>query len=371
MNRPQPDAPGDSRRVRVLVVEDSATVRARIVATLRTDPGIEVVGEARDGQTGIDLCVSLRPDVVTMDMMLPGIDGLAAVQHLMQRCPTPILVISSASNRAGFVDTLAALAAGAVDVLDKPDGSLTGGDEAWDRNFLATVKLVAKIRVITHLGLRRPAGPVTTPVPPPRADPGHPYSVVAIGASTGGPTAVADVLRGLPTAFALPVLLVLHVSDSFGVAFAGWLEDVTGRPVRLATGGESVAAGSGKVIMAPPGRHLAVSQGTVRLTHEPERHSCRPSVDVLFESLATDYGPGVAACLLTGMGRDGAGGLLNVHRAGGLTIAQDEATSAVFGMPGEAVALGAAQHVLPIDQIGPALGRLTAKPIDSTKVERS
>jgi two-component system, chemotaxis family, protein-glutamate methylesterase/glutaminase len=345
------------RRVRVLVVEDSATVRARIVAALRADPGIEVVGGATDGHTAIELCKALRPDVVTMDMMLPGISGLAAVEHLMQHCPTPILVISAANNRAGFVDTFAALTAGAVDVLDKPDATVAGSSEAWDRHLLATVKLVAKIPVITHIGPNpgRPAQ-LGSPLRPDR--PGR-YSIVAIGASTGGPTAVATVLGGLPQSFALPVLLVMHVSEYFGAAFASWLEDVTGRRVRLASTGQPVSSAAGEVIMAPPGLHLTVQDGLMLLTRAPERHSCRPSVDVLFESLSRGYGSSVAACLLTGMGRDGATGLLEIHRSGGLTLAQDEATSVVYGMPGEAVRLGAAQHVLPIDRIGPALSRLT------------
>jgi two-component system, chemotaxis family, protein-glutamate methylesterase/glutaminase len=364
------------RRVLVLVVEDSLTVRARIVATLRSDPAIEVIGEARDGESGIEMCLRLRPDVVTMDMMLPGISGLEAVQYLMRRCPTPILVISAPGNRAGFIDTLAALAAGAVDVLDKPDAT-TQSNEAWDRHLLSTVKLVAKIRVITHFGAAAgsiPSARVPRAVDSSPAHPAHPahqkptgrFAMVAIGASTGGPTAVSQVLRDLPTSFALPVLLVLHVSESFGTAFAEWLQDVTERTVRLATHGEPVESGAGQVIMAPPGIHLMVRHGMLILNNGPERHSCRPSVDVLFESLAREPGPRVAACLLTGMGKDGASGLLEIQRSGGLTIAQDEATSAVFGMPGEAVRLRAADHVLPIDQIGPALARLTMNPAEQT-----
>lgn len=348
--------------IRVLVVEDSRTVRARIVAALRSDPVFEVVGEAGDGESAIRECERLRPDVVTMDMMLPGLSGLAATEHLMQHCPTPILVISSADNRAGFIETMSALEAGAVDVLEKPLGrDARGGDDAWDREFLSTVRLVSRIKVIRRIGHH---GPVPSPRTPqtsaPRPDPSHPYTVAAIGASTGGPTAVASVLRGLPAGFILPILLVLHVHESFGHAFASWLGEVTHRPVRLATSGEPLAhVRPGEVVMAPPGRHLRVRGGTLLLTDEPERHSCRPSVDVLFESLAQSHGPRVAACLLTGMGRDGAAGLLQIDQHGGLTIAQDEATSAVFGMPGEAVRLGAAQHVLAVDAIGPALGRLT------------
>ncbi|GAA3622276.1 chemotaxis-specific protein-glutamate methyltransferase CheB [Kineosporia mesophila] len=347
------------RTIRVLVVEDSRTVRARIVAALRSDPAIEVVGEAADGTAAIDECTRLRPDVVTMDMMLPGMTGLAATEHLMQHCPTPILVISSADNRAGFIDTIAALDAGAVDVLEKPVGrDPDGGNDAWDREFLRTVKLVSKIKVIRRVGHR--GLPAPRPAEAPTPDPAHPYTVAAIGASTGGPTAVATVLRTLPVTFALPLLLVLHVHESFGVAFANWLQEVTERPVHLAISGEPLSrVGPGEVVMAPPGQHLRVQGSTLILTSEAERHSCRPSVDILFESLALSHGPRVAAVLLTGMGRDGATGLLEIDRQGGLTIAQDEATSAVFGMPGEAVRLGAAQHVLGIDAIGPALGRLT------------
>lgn len=352
----------EGKRIRVLVVEDSRTVRTRIVAALRSDPAFEVVGEAGDGHTAIDECERLRPDVVTMDMMLPGLSGLAATEHLMQHCPTPILVISSADNRAGFIETIAALDAGAVDVLDKPLGrNAEGGNDAWDREFLRTVRLVSKIRVIRRIGHH--ATVVSSRVPEARApqpDPGHPYTVAAIGASTGGPTAVATVLRSLPMKFALPLLLVLHVHESFGDAFASWLAEVTDRRVRLAVSGEPLSGvRPGEVVMAPPGRHLRVQGNVMLLTEEPERHSCRPSVDVLFESLATSHGPRVAACLLTGMGRDGAAGLLQIDQHGGLTIAQDESTSTVFGMPGEAVRLGAAQHVLGIDAIGPALGRLT------------
>ncbi|GLY17634.1 chemotaxis-specific protein-glutamate methyltransferase CheB [Kineosporia rhizophila] len=352
----------DGRPIRVLVVEDSRTVRARIVAALRSDPAFEVVGEAGDGETAIQECQRLRPDLVTMDMMLPGLSGLAATEQLMQHCPTPILVISSADNRAGFIDTIAALDAGAVDVLDKPLGrDTTGGNDAWDREFLRTCRLVSRIRVIRRIGHHASVPAARTPEPlPPQADPSHPYSLVAIGASTGGPTAVATVLRTLPATFALPILLVLHVHESFGNAFASWLAEATDRRVRLAVSGEPLTnVRPGEVVMAPPGRHLRVRSNTLLLTDEPERHSCRPSVDVLFESLAQSHGPRVAACLLTGMGKDGAAGMLEIDRTGGLTIAQDEATSVVFGMPGEAVRLGGAQHVLPIDRIGPALGRLT------------
>jgi two-component system chemotaxis response regulator CheB len=179
-----------------------------------------------------------------------------------------------------------------------------------------------------------------------------------VGASTGGPGALVELLRHLPADFQLPILLVLHIGEPFGMAFADWLDGQTQRPVAFARDGEPLFAAKGRVLMAPPDRHLVVRGGQVHLTHDPERHSCRPSVDVLFESVAREIGPGAVGCLLTGMGRDGAAGLLDIRRAGGLTIAQDEATCVVWGMPREAVLLDAAERVLPLREIAPALAEL-------------
>lgn len=350
------------KRIRVLVVEDSLTVRRRICDVLAADPEIELVGEAADGKEAIDLCRERRPDIVTMDMILPVMSGLAATEYIMAHCPTPILVVSSSFNRGELFKTYDALAAGAVDVLEKPTGTEPEG--AWERNLLTQVKLVSKIRVITHPRLRlanfgRPSVPATTTavaaLPSERR-----AAVLAIGASTGGPAAIVEVLSGLPAAFRKPVLLVLHISEPFGVAFADWLDGQTERRVAYARDGDAVAALGGTVAMAPPGRHLAVVDRRLRLTADAERHSCRPSVDVLFESVAREYGSAAAAVLLTGMGKDGAAGLLAIRRAGGLTIAQDEVSSVVYGMPREAVVLGAAERVLPLRDIGPAIGALPA-----------
>jgi two-component system chemotaxis response regulator CheB len=181
---------------------------------------------------------------------------------------------------------------------------------------------------------------------------------VCVGASTGGPQAVAEVLRALPREFHLPVLLVLHINEPFGSTFADWLGRQLGREVRYPHDGEAVNAAAGRVVMAPPGQHLEVRDGLLRLGRGPELHSCRPSVDVLFDSVARAYGPAAAGCLLTGMGRDGADGLLAIRDAGGRTIAQDEATSVVYGMPREAALRGAAQLVLPVGRIGPTLAAL-------------
>ena len=349
------------KRIRVMVAEDSLTVRRHLVELFSSDPEFEIVGEAEDGKQAIELCQRLRPDVITMDMMMPVMTGLAATEFIMAHCPTPILIVSSSTNRGELFRTYDALSAGAVDVLEKPDGFDVDG--SWERRLLDATRLVSRIRVITHprarlAGAARPPGFVQPPVSRTATS----LRVVAIGASTGGPGAIVEVLRALPAQFQLPILLVLHINEPFGAAFAEWLDGQTSRRVAHPNDGDAVSSLVGKVAMAPGGQHLVVRGGRLHLTMDPERHSCRPSVDVLFESVAQEYGAAAAAVLLTGMGRDGAAGLLGVRQAGGVTIAQDEATSVVFGMPKEAIELGAAAQILPLGEIGPALVALESNP---------
>jgi two-component system, chemotaxis family, protein-glutamate methylesterase/glutaminase len=347
------------KRLRVLVVEDSLTVRRRLCEVLTSDPSIEIVGEAADGKVAIEMCQRLKPDVMTLDMMLPVMTGVAATEYIMAHVPTPILIVSSSTNRAELFKTYDALAAGAVDVLEKPRGDET--DDAWERSLISSVKLVAKIKVITHLRARRNLSP--SPLPPRSEENAREGDfgacrIVALGASTGGPGALVEVLRGLPPKLTVPVLMVIHIDEPFSAAFADWLDGQTTHRVAYAREGERLDSLGGRVVMAPPGHHLVARRGHLHLTTDQTRHSCRPSVDVLFESLARECGEGVVASLLTGMGRDGAAGLLDIRRAGGFTIAQDEATSIVYGMPREAALLGAAERILPLDDIGPTIGRI-------------
>lgn len=352
-------------KTRVLVVEDSLTIRKRLVEVLAADPDLEVVGEAEDGKRGIELCQALRPDVVTLDMMLPLLSGLAATEFIMAYCPTPILVVSASTNRGELFKTYEALAAGALEVLDKPLGDEL--DDGWERRLVSTVKLLSRIKVITHPRVRLgpmglpPGGPGSFEPAPKSAAP-QPQGrlrAVAIGVSTGGPAALIELLRGLPHGFPLPILLVIHIGRLFAPAFAEWLDGQSPIRVAYARDGDPLPpVGQGRVLMASPDTHLVLERGKLRLTGGPERYSCRPSVDVLFESVARELGGDCAACLLTGMGKDGAEGLLAVRRAGGRTIAQDEATSVVFGMPREAILLGAAEQILPLDKVAPALGAL-------------
>lgn len=355
---------------RVLVVEDSVTVRRRLCELLDKDPELEVVGEAGDGKRGIELCEQLRPDVVTLDMVLPTMTGVEVTEYIMGHCPTPILIVSASTNRGELFHTYDALAAGAVEVFEKPTG--TEQDEDWERRFVDTVKLVARVKVITHprarlraiSQARRTKAPPSSERRPTSERPPAPHGaepsrvpVVAIGASTGGPGAIVEVLRALSADLPAAILFVIHIDEPFSAAFAEWLDGQIRLPVRYAQDGETLSSLRGRVTIAPPGHHLTVVDGKLRLTSEAERHSCRPSIDVLFESLARGDARSVVACLLTGMGRDGAAGLLAVRKAGGATIAQDEASSVVYGMPREAALLGAADEILPLDTIGPALAR--------------
>jgi two-component system chemotaxis response regulator CheB len=342
--------------IRVLVVEDSLTVRQHLIEILSRAPELEVVGQAADGRRAVELTLAIRPDVITLDLVLPDMNGLAATEQIMARVPTPILIVSASFNRGAMFDTYKALAAGAVDVLDKPRN---GDDADWEQRFVAAVRMVSRIKVITHLRARIPA-PVPEPAGP-CTDPGAPSTdparaeIIALGASTGGPGALVTVIGAIAPITPIPIVVVLHIDAAFARSFADWLGVQTARTVQLAQDGERVSGSPGRVLFAPSGHHAVVERGLVRLTSDPPRHHCRPSIDMLFESIAIEYGPRAAAGLLTGMGRDGATGLLAIRQAGGFTVAQDEATSIVYGMPREAAMCGAADRIAPLHEIGPML----------------
>lgn len=340
-----------SRSLRILIAEDSLTVRRRLADAFSADPGCAVAGEASDGERAFELCQRLRPDVVTLDLALPVMDGVELTRRIMAHCPTPIVVFSAAENRARGLRLLDALSAGAVDAMEKPAHYLSGD---WTGELLARVKLAARVPAITH-----PLGRLRLEPEPPRDLPAR---VVTIGASTGGPAAMKEILRRLPREFPLPILLVMHLAEQFEASMLEWLGKQSPMPVRHPVEGEPLPpVGRPVLVLARANRHLALREGRLRLTDEPERYSCRPSVDVLFESVARELGPRAIGCLLTGMGRDGAEGLDALRRTGAVTLAQDEASSVVFGMPREAIRLGAARHVVGLQDISGWLAALSRR----------
>jgi two-component system chemotaxis response regulator CheB len=343
------------QRIRALIVDDSITARRRFAAALAADPEFEIVGEAADGGRAVKLCESLRPDVIALDLLLPGLSGVEATREIMGRCPTPILVVSASEAHGEHVD---ALAAGAVDAFAKPDAE---GNEDWDVRFRAALKLVSRVGVVTRRQRARGSEHPRSEIVAEEEGSAGPL-LVALGASLGGPGAIAKILQTLPASFSLPIVAVVHVTSTLAPALEEWLDKQSRIRVAVARGGEAIPrpGRSPLVFLAPAEAHVVVRGGRLRLSHEPERHACRPSVDVLFESVAREYGARAIGCLLSGMGCDGAEGLLAMRRTGAVTLVQDEASCAVFGMPREAIQLGAASSVVPISEMGQQLAYLAS-----------
>ena len=342
--------------IKVLIAEDSAVVRCYLSHLLSQDPGIQVVGEARDGLEAIDLVRSCNPDVVTMDVQMPRMDGLEATRRIMENLPRPVLIVSASFQPEDLEKSFLALEAGAVAVAEKPLGPGHPDAEKSGRELVQSVKLMSEVKVVRRWPRRvRPADPA--PVAAQAEAPRAPLQLLAVGASTGGPMAVKALLTGLPARFAVPILLVQHISAGFVRGFTEWLSSGTGRPVHVASAGEYALPG--RVYVAPDGAHMGVtSSGRIILEPRgPDDLHC-PSVGRLFKSAAAACGSRAAAVLLTGMGEDGAADLKLLRDAGAVTFAQDASSSAVFGMPGEAVRIGAAVHVMAPEEMGAVLARL-------------
>jgi two-component system, chemotaxis family, protein-glutamate methylesterase/glutaminase len=339
--------------IRVLVVDDSATARTLLTSILAADPAIQVVGEASDGVEAIALSQQLRPDLVTMDLHMPRLDGLEATKEIMITAPTPIVIVTGTTRAREVKDSLDALRVGALEVLVKPPGPKSPGFVAAAQHLVATVKALSQVKVVRHW--RPPSARPAVRSTPALVRPGSTRGrIVAIAASTGGPAALQCLLSGLPGDFGLPILLVQHITPGFVSGLASWLDSSSPLRVKLAEEGEPLAART--VFLSPDHRHLGVSgQGTVALSSSPPIGGFRPSGNFLFESVARAFGAGAVAVILTGMGDDGVEGLRIVHRMGGHVIAQNEATSVIFGMPGAAIAAGLVDLVQPLSAISPYL----------------
>jgi two-component system chemotaxis response regulator CheB len=335
-------------RPRVLICDDSRSYASALARVVGHGDELEVVGVSKTAEEVLAAIPEVEPDLVTMDLELPGISGLEAVEQIMHSHPVPILVLSSHVGPRSET-AAAALAAGALEAVGKDTLDLNDPGNAAAVALRRRLALLSGAHVIRHpragLSNRRRA-PSLAPRPGTRA--------IGVCASTGGPHALAAVLGSLPATFEIPVLVVQHMSAGFTEGLVRWLDSAVALPVRLAVAAAPVSNG---VWIAPEGAHMGVDEGgCFSLTRRPHGLHC-PSGDVLLESLAARYGRDAVAVILTGMGRDGAQGARVVREAGGLTIAQDEATSAVFGMPQAAASLGA-ELVLPLDRIGPQLSAL-------------
>jgi len=343
--------------IKVLVVDDSPVVREFLVHILSSDPVITVIGTAGDGEEALDSVRRQRPDVITMDIHMPKMNGLDATRLIMETDPTPIVIVSGTEDPSEVATTFNAMDAGALAVLRRPAGIGHPDHEAMAQDMIQTVKLMSEVKVIRRWPRKRPASS------PPRsgkvglARESARIRVVAMGASTGGPPALETILAALSKDFPVPILIVQHMAPGFIKGFARWLATSTGLPVHVATHGESLLPGH--VYVAPDDHQMKVDrEGKIALTKNDPEHGLRPSISYLFRAVAAVYGADAVVGLLTGMGRDGASELRLLKEHGAVTFAQDRDSSVVHGMPGEAIKLDAAMLVLPLEKIAAVLTNL-------------
>ena len=342
--------------LRVLVTEDSVVARALLVSIVNRDPGLEVVGEARDGEEAVALAAKLKPDVITMDVHMPKLDGLEATRRIMSETPTPIVVISAIDPKDVRL-SFEALDSGALAVLAKPTGPAAPNFADRAAEIVGTVKTMSGVRVVKRRPRLAGAGEPRVPSPQSpiprtatRASARRRIDVVAIGSSTGGPDALGKIVGALPASAPVPILIVQHITVGFHQGLVDWLNNVTPLNVKLGVEGEPIKAGD--VVIAPGEHHMTVAAGKrVKLIDEPAVRGHRPSATKLFQSVTKVYGANALGVILTGMGDDGADGLVDLHNAGGWVIGQDEATCVVYGMPREAALRGAVNEVLPLGEI--------------------
>lgn len=340
-------------KIRVLLVDDSKVALTILKRLISSSPDMEVVGAASHAEEALSLIPQLDPNVICTDFRMPGMDGLAFIKEVMEKYPRPVLVISVSVQKGQTQNIFQLLEAGALDVFPKPRA---GAEADFEK---ARDELVSKIRILSGVVVFRKRK--IKPAPAACVLEARPGSVrmVCIGASTGGPMALHDILTALPENFPAPLVCVQHIGEGFLDGLVEWLASLTSLKVKIATPGGFPEKGT--AYFPPEGRHITFdTAGRFVASQEPSFNGHRPSIDITFKSVAHHYGPSSIGILLTGMGADGAEGLLDIHRAGGITIAQDEATSLVFGMPKRAIERGAARCVLPLDRMAEALVRLTA-----------
>jgi len=340
-------------KIRVLVVDDSLFMRAAIGRLLAADPRFEVAGQARDGVEAVDKVVELEPDVVTMDFNMPRRNGADAVRAIMARRPTPVIMFS-AHTVQGARETFEALSAGAVDFVSKPAGEVSADLSSIAAELIAKLVAAAGSRpqALAPLRQAKPSQPLVLTTWPPSGP-----RVLIIAVSTGGPSALSRLIPALPAAIKFGILIVQHMPASFTATLAERLNALSAVTVREARDGDRPL--SGLVFIAPGDRHLEVTErGFLRLGDGPPVNGCRPSADVTMTGAARAYGTRAIGLVMTGMGRDGAAGLAAIKQADGVALAQDQASSVIFGMPKAAIDAGVVDEVVPLDQLARRLQEL-------------
>jgi len=340
------------RKINVLVVEDSNVVRMLLVHILNSDPNIQVIGTAQNGQDALDFLAHKTPDVILMDIEMPEMDGFETTRRIMELRPVPIVICGGSGNAKTTMTTFRSMEAGAVACVGKPLGRGHKDYDLLAGEILQTVKLMSEVKVVRRWARGKrdlPAGASAAP----KRDPNQ-ISLIGVGASTGGPPVLQTILASLPKDFSVPLLVVQHISPGFLPGLATWLNQTTGFKVQIAA--HEMMPMPGHVYMAPDDFHMAMrADGTIVLNREEPESNLRPAISHLFRSLARGFGPRAAGVLLTGMGKDGAAELKQMKDSGAQTIVQDRESSVVHGMPGEAIALGAATYILSPDKIAPAI----------------
>lgn len=346
-----PTQPPPRNKIRVLVVEDSPLIRDILILMLQEAKEMEIIGMADDGREATRLAQRLTPDVITMDIRMPRMDGLEATRLIMETCPTPIVVVANSVQDSDFNISFKAIEAGALTVVEKPRG-LTGSDySSIQHQLVAAVRMAAGLKVVA----RWPTKPVPAMVPGlPLALQNRRLEVIAIGASTGGPAALKQILVQLPKDFSIPIVVVQHITPGFADHMVSWLNSEVPLRVAVAKAGDRLEAG--RVLVAPSDRHMIVTPARlIGLVDGPPIKAQRPSADRLFLSLTHSCREATLGIILTGMGDDGADGFEKLAKSGAYLIAQNEQTSVVFGMPSQAIQRGVVDEVLSPDQIASTL----------------
>lgn len=359
-----------SSKIRVMIVEDSLVVRRFLEHLIGADPRLEVIASVGSAEEALGLLPHAAPDVISMDIRLPGMNGFEATRRIMAERPTPIVVVSASVEAEDLQISMNALRAGALSVVEKPAGASRANYEALAERLCTQLAIMSQVKVVRQTrrgqgsgvrGQQEEAKPrarraVLSPLAVPPLRPGK-FEMLGIVASTGGPQALAKLLGAMPATFPLPIVVVQHITASFLDGFASWLGTVCAFPAALAQDRE--APRPGRIYLPPADRHLRVEGAWLRHDGGPAVCLQRPSGTVLFRSMAQSLGGGALAVLLTGMGEDGAEGLAEVRAAGGYTIAEDESTAVVYGMPGAAVRRGGACESLPLPAIAPRIVALS------------